>query len=65
MKIYIWRFNFKQELVAKCGFWTTKKRYALSIINKEGVDIEELEERILAAGVRDMAGQLAEHFLGG
>jgi len=36
------RFSFKHELIAKCGFWTTKKRYALSIINKEGIPADEL-----------------------
>jgi DNA polymerase elongation subunit (family B) len=37
------RFYLKQELVAKAGFWTTKKRYALSIVNKEGMPVDELE----------------------
>jgi len=31
------RFDVKQEVIAKAGFWTTKKRYALWIVNKNGV----------------------------
>ena len=28
------KFDIKQEIVARAGFWTTKKRYALWIVNK-------------------------------
>ena len=37
------RFNFKQEVIAKSAFWTTKKRYALDIINREGRMMQEIE----------------------
>lgn len=37
------RFYFKQELISKSAFWTTKKRYALFITNKEGIPVDELE----------------------
>lgn len=37
------RFYLKQELIASSAFWTTKKRYALNIVNKEGLPMEELE----------------------
>lgn len=37
------RFYLKQELISSAGFWTTKKRYALNIINKEGIPADELE----------------------
>ena len=37
------RFMLKQELVAKAGLWTTKKRYALATINKDGIPVDELE----------------------
>lgn len=37
------RFLLKQELVAKTGLWTTKKRYALATINKDGIPVNELE----------------------
>jgi hypothetical protein len=36
-------FNIKQEVVARAGFWTTKKRYALWIVNKNGVPKDEME----------------------
>lgn len=36
-------FNMKQEVIAKSGFWAKKKRYALSLINREGVPTDELE----------------------
>jgi len=31
------KFELKQEVIAQAGFWTTKKRYALWIVNKNGV----------------------------
>lgn len=37
------RFYLKQELIASAGFWTTKKRYALNIVNKEGLPADEME----------------------
>ena len=37
------RFIMKQEIIAKAGFWTTKKRYALWAINIEGRPTDELE----------------------
>jgi len=37
------KFNMKQEIIAKSGLWTTKKRYALWAINIEGRPVDELE----------------------
>lgn len=37
------RFSFKQELIAKTGFWTTKKRYALRVINDGGKAVDKLK----------------------
>jgi len=31
------RFHIKQEIIAKSGLWTSKKRYALWIINESGI----------------------------
>jgi hypothetical protein len=36
-------FALKQEVIAERAYWSGKRRYALYIVNKEGVDIEELE----------------------
>jgi len=36
------RFNVKQELVCKSGLWIAKKRYALSVILREGIKYEQL-----------------------
>ena len=36
------KFNMKQEVIAKSGLWTTKKRYALWAINIEGRKVDEL-----------------------
>lgn len=49
--LYAKKFHFidthkwfiKQELIATKGFWLAKKRYALWIINKKGVVINEME----------------------
>lgn len=37
------RFDAKQEVISKTSFWLAKKRYAQSIINKGGVECDELE----------------------
>lgn len=37
------RFEIKQELIAKSGFFVTKKRYGLRIINDNGVKVDKLE----------------------
>lgn len=37
------RFEIKQEMIAKTGFWQKKKRYALWIISDNGVPKDELE----------------------
>ncbi len=37
------RFDAKQEVIAKSSFWLAKKRYCQSIINKGGVECDELE----------------------
>jgi len=36
-------FELKQEVIAEKAYWSGKRRYAIYIVNKEGVDIEELE----------------------
>ncbi len=36
-------FVLKQEVIAEKAYWAGKRRYAIYIVNKEGVDIEELE----------------------
>jgi hypothetical protein len=33
----------KQELIADAGLWTAKKRYALSLVNKDGFPTSDLE----------------------
>lgn len=37
------RFSLKQELIARSMFLVGKKRYAMSIINKKGRNVDELE----------------------
>ena len=37
------KFYMKQELIADSAFWTAKKRYALNVINKEGLPVNEME----------------------
>jgi len=37
------RFDAKQEVIAKTSFWLAKKRYAQFIINKAGIECDELE----------------------
>jgi len=36
-------FELKQEVIAEKAYWAGKRRYAIYIVNKEGVDVEELE----------------------
>jgi hypothetical protein len=36
-------FELKQEVIAEKAYWAGKRRYAMYIVNKEGVEIEELE----------------------
>ena len=36
-------FELKQEVIAERAYWAGKRRYAMYIVNKEGVEIEELE----------------------
>jgi DNA polymerase elongation subunit (family B) len=36
-------FVLKQEVIAEKAYWSGKRRYAMYIVNKEGVEIEELE----------------------
>ena len=36
------KFDIKQEVIARAGFWTTKKRYALWIVNKNGVPKDDM-----------------------
>lgn len=35
-------FELKQEVVVERGYFSMKRRYAMYIVNKEGVDVEEL-----------------------
>jgi DNA polymerase elongation subunit (family B) len=37
------RFDAKQEVIAKTSFWLAKKRYAQFIINKGGIECDEME----------------------
>ena len=37
------RFDIKQEVIAKSGFWVTKKRYGQWIINDGGVQCDKLD----------------------
>jgi DNA polymerase elongation subunit (family B) len=39
----IHQFFIKQEVIAKTGFWTGKKHYALNIINREGIPEKRLD----------------------
>lgn len=36
-------FVLKQEVIAEKAYWAGKRRYAMYIVNKEGIEIEELE----------------------
>jgi DNA polymerase elongation subunit (family B) len=36
-------FTLKQEVIAEKAYWSGKRRYAMYIVNKEGISIEELE----------------------
>jgi hypothetical protein len=36
-------FVLKQEVIAEKAYWSGKRRYAMYIVNKEGLEIEELE----------------------
>jgi DNA polymerase elongation subunit (family B) len=36
-------FVLKQEVIAEKAYWSGKRRYAMYIVNKEGISIEELE----------------------
>ena len=36
-------FVLKQEVIAEKAYWAGKRRYAMYIVNKEGLEIEELE----------------------
>ena len=36
-------FELKQEVIAEKAYWSGKRRYAMYIVNKEGIEIEELE----------------------
>lgn len=37
------RFDIKQELVSKSGFWVAKKRYCQWVVNSEGTPADELD----------------------
>lgn len=37
------KLQIKQELICKSGLWTRKKRYALSVVDREGISIDKLE----------------------
>jgi len=36
-------FELKQEVIIKSACWSGKRRYAMWVINKEGVDVDELD----------------------
>jgi len=36
-------FELKQEVIVEKAYWAGKRRYAMYVVNKEGVDVEELE----------------------
>ena len=36
-------FELKQEVIAEKAYWSGKRRYAMYIVNKEGISIEELD----------------------
>ena len=36
-------FELKQEVVAESAYWSGKRRYAMYIVNKEGISLEELD----------------------
>ena len=36
-------FELKQEVIAEKAYWSGKRRYAMYIVNKEGLPIEELD----------------------
>jgi DNA polymerase elongation subunit (family B) len=36
-------FELKQEVIAEKAYWSGKRRYAMYIVNKEGIPIEELD----------------------
>jgi DNA polymerase elongation subunit (family B) len=58
------RFNMKQELVAKRGFWTTKKRYGLKVVNSEGFAVNKIETKGLDS-VRTSFPKVFKEFMEG
>lgn len=44
---YSQKMNMKREVIASSGVWTGKKRYALDVINSEGVQYKEPKLKIM------------------
>jgi hypothetical protein len=36
-------FELKQEVIVERAYWSGKRRYAMYVVNKEGIDVEELD----------------------
>jgi len=36
-------FELKQEVIVEKAYWAGKRRYAMYVVNKEGIDVEELD----------------------
>jgi hypothetical protein len=36
-------FELKQEVIVEKAYWSGKRRYAMYVVNKEGIDVEELD----------------------
>lgn len=51
-------FELKQEVIAEAAYWSGKRRYAMYIINKEGLPIEEFDIK----GLDLMKSNFPPHF---
>jgi hypothetical protein len=59
-------FMLKQEVIAEKAYWSGKRRYAMYIVNKEGVPIEELEMKgldIMKSNFPDLFRNFGENLI--
>jgi hypothetical protein len=59
-------FVLKQEVIAEKAYWSGKRRYAMYIVNKEGVALEELEMKgldIMKSNFPDLFRNFGENLI--
>jgi hypothetical protein len=59
-------FVLKQEVIAERAYWSGKRRYAMYIVNKEGVALEELEMKgldIMKSNFPDLFRNFGENLI--